>query len=125
MVYGRGLWKCQCELQLLQICRTVKKCGRLYSWAPCPYAPPTLLHIPCSKRIYEQIPLLSYLLPHRSAYRYHPDEKKSTSYAHQIAKILNTYGSMDMKQPLEYTEYRYKQIENSLLRIWDLYSIGY
>ena len=32
MVYGRDLWKCQCELQLLQICRTVKKCGRLYSW---------------------------------------------------------------------------------------------
>lgn len=32
MVYGRGLWECQCKLQLLQICHTAKKCGRLYSW---------------------------------------------------------------------------------------------
>ena len=45
--------------------------------------------------------------------------KKQGVNINQIAKILNTYGSMDMKQSLEYTEYRYKQIENSLLRIWE------
>lgn len=45
--------------------------------------------------------------------------KKQGVNINQIAKILNTYGGMDMKQSLEYTEYRYKQIENSLLRIWE------
>ncbi len=45
--------------------------------------------------------------------------KKQGININQIAKILNTYGGMDMKQPLEYTEYRYKKIENSLLRIWE------
>lgn len=41
--------------------------------------------------------------------------KKQGVNINQIAKILNTYGGMDMKQSLEYTEYRYKQIENGLL----------
>ena len=45
--------------------------------------------------------------------------KKQGVNINQIAKILNTYGGMDMKQPLEYTEYRYKQIENRLLCIWE------
>lgn len=45
--------------------------------------------------------------------------KKQGVNINQIAKILNTYSGMDMKQPLEYTEYRYRQIENSLLRIWE------
>lgn len=45
--------------------------------------------------------------------------KKQGVNINQIAKILNTYDSMDMRQPLEYTEYRYKQIENGLLRIWE------
>ena len=45
--------------------------------------------------------------------------KKQGVNINQIAKILNTYGGMDMKQSLEYTEYRYKQIENSLLHIWE------
>lgn len=45
--------------------------------------------------------------------------KKQGVNINQIAKILSTYGGMDMKQSLEYTEYRYKQIENRLLRIWE------
>lgn len=45
--------------------------------------------------------------------------KKQGVNINQIAKALNTYGNMDMKQPLQYTEYRYKQIENYLLRIWE------
>ena len=45
--------------------------------------------------------------------------KKQGVNINQIAKILNTYGGMDMKRPLEYAEYRYKQIENSLLHIWE------
>lgn len=45
--------------------------------------------------------------------------KKQGVNINQIAKILNTYGGMDMKQEFKYTEYRYRQIENSLLRIWE------
>lgn len=45
--------------------------------------------------------------------------KKQGVNINQIAKILNTYGGMDMKQEFKYTEYRYRQIENGLLRIWE------
>lgn len=45
--------------------------------------------------------------------------KKQGVNINQISKALNSYGNMDMKQPLQYTEYRYKQIENRLLRIWE------
>lgn len=45
--------------------------------------------------------------------------KKQGVNINQIAKVLNSYGNMDMKQALQYTEYRYKQIEDYLLRIWE------
>lgn len=45
--------------------------------------------------------------------------KKQGVNINQIAKAVNSYGNMDMKQPLQYAEYRYQQIENRLLRIWE------
>ena len=37
--------------------------------------------------------------------------KKQGVNINQIAKALNSYGNMDMKQPLQYTEYRYKKLK--------------
>lgn len=45
--------------------------------------------------------------------------KKQGVNINQIAKVLNSDNNMDMKQPLQYTEYRYRQIENCLFRIWE------
>lgn len=45
--------------------------------------------------------------------------KKQGVNINQIAKILNTYGGMEMNQSLQYTKYRYRKIENMLLGIWE------